>query len=328
MEGCCLLDAGSSESKSLAEARRRRGVDGGLVSRKDARAQRKSQRRWELAFSYQPSAFCQRKGSVFTQGAMGRPSPAAARTAQAFTCYIQMAAGRRLTWAIIEGFADCAEMRLKLARAPHTTDIGFNSMNRDAQFDAEAAAVVAGLGAGPRIAVIGSTSFWGADSEALTVAIAAELAQIAGLVAVTGGMEGVGMTFGRAFAAARRELGRPEEVFHVLPRRTRECDHGVTLHAGDGFYERREILGRVAKVYLVIEGGPGTAHEAAVADAHGATVIPVGRTGGVAGELFEGRERPAGATAGDWSLLGEMGTPHAAAAEAASRLLRKALGGL
>ena len=177
-------------------------------------------------------------------------------------------------------------------------------MTTNSQFDAEAAAIIAQLGAEPRIVVIGSTSFWGADSEALTVAIAAELARIAGLVAVTGGMEGVGMTFGRAFAAARRELGRPEEVFHVLPRRSWECDHGVTLHAGNGFYERREILGRVAKVYPVIEGGPGTAHEAAVAYAHGATVIPVGRTGGVAGELFEGRERPAWVTAGDWELLG------------------------
>lgn len=197
-------------------------------------------------------------------------------------------------------------------------------MTVKASFDAEAAAVVARLGAGPRIVAVGSTSFWGADSEALTVAIAAELARLEGVTAMTGGMDGVGVTFGRAFAAARRALGQPEQMFHVLPRRSGECDHGVTLFAGDGFYARREILGRVAPVYLVIEGGPGTAHEAAVAYAHGATVIPVGRTGGVAREIFQERERPAGIEAGDWALLGDERAPHGEVAAAGLAAIRQA----
>jgi hypothetical protein len=167
------------------------------------------------------------------------------------------------------------------------------------QFDEEAATVAARLGAGPRIVVIGSTSFWGVDSEELTVAIAAELARIKGLTAVTGGMDGVGMTFGRAFVAARRELGWPEEMFHLLPRRTWQCGHGVTLYAGDDFFERREILGRLSKICLAIEGGPGTAHEAAVAYAYGVTVIPLARSGGVAGKLFGEREQPARLAASD-----------------------------
>ena len=75
-------------------------------------------------------------------------------------------------------------------------------------YDAEARAVGAAITPGPRLVVIGSTSFWGPDSRPLCEAIAADLAGVAGLVALTGGMDGVGLTFGRAFAAARRAAGR------------------------------------------------------------------------------------------------------------------------
>ena len=76
-------------------------------------------------------------------------------------------------------------------------------------YDAEALRVCAVLPSGPRLVVIGSTSFWGSDSQQLCEAIATDLAPTASLVAITGGMSGVGITFGRAFAGARRAVRKP-----------------------------------------------------------------------------------------------------------------------
>jgi hypothetical protein len=193
------------------------------------------------------------------------------------------------------------------------------------QYDAEAQTVAAAITPGPRLVVIGSTSFWGHDSRQLCEAIAAELAEIAGLVAVTGGMDGVGLAFGRAFAAARRAAGRPENLFHLLPRGLGPCDSGVTLGAGVDYHDRREVLGRVGHAYLVIEGGPGTEHEAAVAAGRGAPVIPLGRTGGHAGELHPRACCPPGLPRADWGLLADAGAPHGQIVAVVGRLVRGAV---
>jgi hypothetical protein len=68
--------------------------------------------------------------------------------------------------------------------------------------------------------------------------------------------------------------------------------------------ERREVLGRVSRLYLAIEGGPGTIHEGQVALSRGAVVIPVGRSGGYAGELYPTLPRPAFAPEENWRVLG------------------------
>jgi len=193
------------------------------------------------------------------------------------------------------------------------------------QHDAEVRTVGAAVTPGPRLVVIGSTSFWGADSLPLCEAIAADLAGVAALVAMTGGMDGVGLTFGRAFAAARRAAGRPENLFHLLPRGMGTCDSGVTLGAGNDYHDRREVLGRVGHAYLVIEGGPGTVHEAAVAAGRGVPVIPLGRTGGHAGELHPQVRCPTGLPADDWDLLADAGAPHERVVSAVGRLVRLAL---
>ena len=65
-------------------------------------------------------------------------------------------------------------------------------------YDAEAARIIAALPAGPRLAVLGSTSFWGADSEQFCRLIGDRLAQRSDLVLLTGGMTGVGETFANA----------------------------------------------------------------------------------------------------------------------------------
>ena len=77
-------------------------------------------------------------------------------------------------------------------------------------FDRETAVVAARLPAGPRLAVIGSTSFWHAESQETCAVLGRLLADLGGLVLVTGGVEGVGEAVGRSFWAAsgQRAEGR------------------------------------------------------------------------------------------------------------------------
>ena len=59
-----------------------------------------------------------------------------------------------------------------------------------------------------------------------------------------------------------------------------------TLFAGADMTERREVLGRLSGLFLMVEGGPRAGHEAEVASSQGAVVIPVGRSGGYAATLY------------------------------------------
>jgi hypothetical protein len=90
----------------------------------------------------------------------------------------------------------------------------------------------------------------------------------------------------------------------VLPIGEDSWDYGETLFAGADMTERREILGRISSIYVLIEGGPRTEHEVDVALAHQAFVIPVARCGGFASALYERMERPRVMTEGTWELLG------------------------
>jgi len=81
--------------------------------------------------------------------------------------------------------------------------------------------------------------------------------------------------------------------------------------------QRREVLGRLANIYIAIEGGPGTAHEARVACARGALVIPIGRSGGVANELYMEMSRPDFAFESAWDGLSHAATTPVDAARAA-----------
>jgi uncharacterized protein (TIGR00725 family) len=158
---------------------------------------------------------------------------------------------------------------------------------------------------GFRIVVIGSTSFWHEDSEQMCSDIGEHLAGVNSLVLLTGGVPGVGECVGRSFVKGCCTLGQTASVIHVLPRGCGAWDYGTTLFAGDSMTERREILGRLAKVFVVVEGGPGTEHEANVAAAHGALFVPVARSGGHAGALYQHLVRPAFVHARAWETLGD-----------------------
>lgn len=188
--------------------------------------------------------------------------------------------------------------------------------------ESELQRVASQLAAGPRLAVIGSTEFWDADSPALCEAIARELAAIEPLVVLTGGMNGVGQTFAEAYEAARLASGLPANLYHLLPHGTLLQMSGTTLGAGNDFHERREILGLAAQIYLVIEGGPGTEHEAAVATAYDAALIPVGRSGGAAGDMYPLLKPPPEVMHDDWLLLGDRNVQCMVTAAAVGRIVR------
>ena len=178
----------------------------------------------------------------------------------------------------------------------------------DDRLDAKAAGLDSVIVSGPRLVVLRSASFLGFDSRELCQVIAVELASVGRLVVLTGGRDGVGLTFGRSFAEARHAAGLSENLFHLLPRGLGPCDCVVTLGAGGDFHERREVLGRVGHVCRVIEGGSGTEHEVTVASCRGIPVIPLGRRGGHAGDLHSRLPCPPWAPAIDWAFLGDTTT--------------------
>lgn len=200
-----------------------------------------------------------------------------------------------------------------------------SSTATDGRFDREARRVEAMLPPGPRAAILGSTSFWHADSERTCARIGQLLAGVPNLVLLTGGVEGIGEAVGRSFFRARSESGREPRVYHVLPEGEESWDYGETLFAGADMPERREVLGRLSKVFLMVEGGPGAGHEADIAAAHGATVIPVGRSGGHAATLFGKMSRPPAIAPDAWAALGSNQPSPEEAATAALRAVQACL---
>ncbi|MDJ0736030.1 MAG: macro domain-containing protein [Nostocaceae cyanobacterium] len=172
------------------------------------------------------------------------------------------------------------------------------------KFQAIAGQLLTQITDAPKLAVIGSTSFWGDSSEAICQAAGRYLAKIDDLVLLTGGVSGVPETLSRCFLADR--------VFHIQPYGFQPWDYGTNLYGGVSLRERREVLARMAAVYLLIEGGPGSEHEARRALQMGAVVIPVGRTGGFAEKLYAEMDCPDYIPIELWKNLGLRGeTPEA-----------------
>lgn len=175
----------------------------------------------------------------------------------------------------------------------------------ESPYNTELMSVADQLPQGLRLGIIGSTAFNGQDSQAICIAVGTQLAGLHDLVLITGGVTGVGETIGRAFVDARRNCPEQPTAYHLLPHGFRPWDYGVMLFVGTNMPERREILARLASVYLVIEGGGGTAHEAQIAQAQGAIIIPVGRTGGCAQDLYRQIQCPDPRLQADWQTLND-----------------------
>jgi hypothetical protein len=179
---------------------------------------------------------------------------------------------------------------------------------------------------GQRVVVLGSTDFWHADSERTCTEIGRLLAGIPGLVLLTGGVEGVGEAIGRSFFQVRGYAGQEPRVYHVLPEGEEAWDYGETLFAGADMTERREILGRLSALFVMVEGGPRAGHEAEVVSAHAGVVIPVGRSGGYAATLYGQMQRPAAIDASTWEVLGASGATPEETARAILHSVQACLG--
>jgi hypothetical protein len=145
-------------------------------------------------------------------------------------------------------------------------------------------------------------------------------------VLLTGGVEGIGEAVGRSFCQARRDAGQEPRVYHVLPEGEPAWDYGETLFAGSDMTERREVLGRLSALFLLVEGGPRSGHEVDVATSRGAAVIPVGRSGGYAATLYDRAGRPLAIDAGTWAVLGSSESTPEETARAALRAAQALLG--
>lgn len=186
----------------------------------------------------------------------------------------------------------------------------------------EAKIVVVSMVVAPRSVVIGSTSFWGVHSRQLCELNAGDLARMDQFVALAGGMDGVGVTFGKSIAVARKEASLPENLFPLLPRRLGPCDCDVTLGVGIDLHDRLEIPGPVGHVCLVIEVGPDTEYESTVGTTRKIPVIPLGRTGESAGNTHSELTCPKRAEKTDWALFSDVMASHSKVTAGVRRLFQ------
>lgn len=170
--------------------------------------------------------------------------------------------------------------------------------------------------------MIGGSSFWHNESNETCSLIGISLARIDEVVLVTGGIAGVGEVVGNAFFKERMALAKLCNLFHVLPVGSSPSQHGKTIYAGTTMKERREILGHVSDIYIAVEGGEGTAHEASVALSRGAMVVPVGRSGGFAQELYL-HGRPSWCSQMEWQILGAIESTPQEIAKAVSAIIAR-----
>jgi uncharacterized protein YjbI with pentapeptide repeats/CheY-like chemotaxis protein/predicted Rossmann-fold nucleotide-binding protein len=139
-----------------------------------------------------------------------------------------------------------------------------------------------------RIGILGSTSFFHPSTESICTALGQQLAQQFQVTLLTGGMPGVAEAVARNFHQFYRgtAIGGSAPIYQLLPTGFEPGAFGKLLVAGQTLEQRRWLLAQLAPVYVVLEGGPGTAQEVKWAIQAGAIVLPVACTGGVAAQLY------------------------------------------
>jgi len=194
------------------------------------------------------------------------------------------------------------------APAPVATETA-NLDLRESELGAAVKDVKAQLGDGRCVCVLGGQSFNDPASEDLVKALGAHLPAAVGdaVVFLTGGMRGVQETFA---TSAKETSG--VRLFHLLPENEEPTGWaGTDIHIGANLHQRKQVFSEVGDIYICAEGGPGVSAEAQRAVDRGAVVIPLVRTGGASGGMFDfpaaALERPSFATEDQWSLLSNKG---------------------
>ncbi len=183
------------------------------------------------------------------------------------------------------------------------------------------------------VAILGGTRFYSVIGEEFCKSLGAMLAQQK-IIMAGGGMMGVAEVAEVVTRAFADELGddEAERLFHLLPRERQATVEGIpdedwlygtTFPMGMNWAERRDGLSRWSKLYIMVEGGIGTVHEANCALQNGAIVIPlIAAGGGASGMEFEhddpfytrfdlelGKQRflmNANLNESDWMTLGDV----------------------
>eukprot|EP00747_Dinoflagellata_sp_TGD_P077635 gnl/TRDRNA2_/TRDRNA2_159678_c1_seq1.p1 gnl/TRDRNA2_/TRDRNA2_159678_c1~~gnl/TRDRNA2_/TRDRNA2_159678_c1_seq1.p1 ORF type:complete len:293 (+),score=50.66 gnl/TRDRNA2_/TRDRNA2_159678_c1_seq1:91-879(+) len=181
------------------------------------------------------------------------------------------------------------------------------------------------LGDGLRICILGGTKFNGADSEEIVQEVARELSSAlsSSVIFLTGGMPGVQETFVRHCRAGSK-------IYNLLPvGQSSNYGVGEDIPAGANLEERIEIYGQLGHLYITFEGGPGVSKEANAAYARGVGVLPLIRTGGASGGMFDfpagALERSPFATEEQWELLKSTTASVADTAQAAVEIAKASI---
>lgn len=176
---------------------------------------------------------------------------------------------------------------------------------------------------GVSVYISGGTRFFHKDSSKICREIGRHLAALDDIEVVTGGFFGVGEEVGTSYHAERQRVGKTSNIWHVLPERDEQdrslqakqnhdrtfpmVPYGKTLYSGDSVREREVIVSRVFDICILVEGGPGAAHEAEQFCWNDHVVIPVKVTGGAACGKFNVPDKifkiPQGVAEADWRTL-------------------------
>ncbi|XP_072026716.1 uncharacterized protein [Amphiura filiformis] len=192
--------------------------------------------------------------------------------------------------------------------------------------------------------ISGGTKFFYDKSEEICKAIGISLARQErnDITMVTGGFYGVGETISRSFFEERKQRKLSTNVFHILPRKDeqdrsaqtrqnhdktfQEVPFGKTIFCGDNVRQRETIVSRVFDICILVEGGPGAAHEAEEFCWSDHTVIPVKCTGGSAGGKFNVPKKifevPRGVSKEDWDMLGDSNLAASNIGDAVARIVK------
>ncbi|XP_071793032.1 uncharacterized protein [Asterias amurensis] len=189
--------------------------------------------------------------------------------------------------------------------------------------------------------ISGGTSFFYEKSKEICKEIGISLGRLDNVTLVTGGFVGVGETVAKSFFDERQRLNRREDVWHILPVRDEQdrsrqarqnkdksfkpVSFGETVFIGDSVRQRETIVSRVFDICILIEGGPGAAHEAEQFTWSDHTVIPIKCTEGAAGGKFNVPQKifecPPGVLRDDWNQLADKNGSPAAIGAAVARII-------
>jgi len=198
----------------------------------------------------------------------------------------------------------------------------------DSEHPKDAARRLSGaLGAAvPKVCVLGGTSFQDPETERvvrhLAQVLSARMRRDA--VFVTGGRPGAQRAFAESCASSAWS-------FHVVPVGSSSgFSRGTDIYAGRSQEENGEALALLGDIYIAVEGGPGVAAEARSAATRGAFVVPVPRTGGASGGMFDfptaALRQPAVASDAAWrAMCDRSAASPEEAAEAAAEVVERML---